>query len=325
MRRREFIAGVSSSLGLAAARAQTGAPMPRLAVLTRGTRSADALAGLRAALEVLGWREGQNIRIDIRPSSEAAGPAEVDAVASELVSLKPDVILAHTTPVVAALRKQTTTIPIVFVSVNDPVGSGFAASLAHPGGNVTGFANYEPAVLGKMTELLKEIFPRLGRLSVMYNVNVAGASSWREPMAAAARAYSIELANAPVRDEDEIENTIASIGKDPTGGLLILADPFLGLRADLIVSSVARHKVPTIYPFRFFVDAGGLVCYGNNLVEQWRQAASYIDRILKGANPADLPVQLPTKFDFAINLRTANALGVTIPHSLLISADEVIE
>jgi putative tryptophan/tyrosine transport system substrate-binding protein len=331
MRRRAFIAGAALTLGLAKAHAQSSASLPRLAWLTTN-RSQLTGSPFIDALGKLGWTEGKTIKIERRyAGDEADRAATLEARAKEIVALKPDVIFTGTSPAVDAIRRETKTIPIVFVGVNNPLAAGFVSSLAHPGGNITGFANIEPSAFGKMIALLKEIVPRIRTVAFIYsNKFIAGnfTRDWiisREATDAAANAHSIELIDTPVGNEQEIEQAFKKLGEDPTAAVIILADGYFVGRRNLIVTSAARYRVPTIYPFSLFASAGGLMSYGNNLDEQLRQAAGYVDRILRGAIAADLPVQMPTKYEFVINLKAAKALGVDFPPSLLSSADEVIE
>ena len=328
MRRREFIGlVVAAAAWPMAVRAQQGIRMPRLAVLHQG-RKGGLLGSWEAftdALRQLGWSDGNNIQIDQRWAANDV--AQVHVLATELVSLKPDIIFAVNTLVVAALQHETRTIPIVFVSVTDPVASGFVASLSRPGGNITGFSNFEPTLVGKYIEILKEIAPGMAAASDMFNpdTNPAHLSSVHPVLEEAARHYAVELIPAPVRNDADIERVISSLGDRATTGLIIAGEPFLNMRLDLITSLTTRYRVVSICPFRLFVERGCLISYGNDLVEQYGKAAGYIDRILKGANPADLPVQAPTKFQMVINLRTAKAMRLTVPPTLLARADEVIE
>ena len=331
MKRRDFIVGTALTLCLDIARAQSSASLPRLAWLTTN-RSQLTGSPFIDALEKLGWSDGKNIQIERRyAGDEADRAATLEARAKEIVALKPDVIFTGTSPAVDALRRETKTIPIVFVGVNNPLAAGFVSSLAHPGGNITGFANIEPSAFGKMIALLKEVVPRIRTVAFIYSNKFIGGSftrDWiisRDATDAAAKAHSIKITDTPVGNELEIENAFEKIGNDPTAAVIILADGyFVGLR-NFIVTSAARYRVPTIYPFSLFASAGGLMSYGNNLDEQLRQAAGYVDRILRGAVAADLPVQMPIKYEFVINLKAADALGIDFPPSLLSSADEVIE
>jgi putative tryptophan/tyrosine transport system substrate-binding protein len=251
----------------------------------------------------------------------------MDALAKELISLQSDVIVAQTTQVVAALQRQTKTIPIVFIAVADPEGSGFAASLPHPGGNVTGFINIEASLSGKWIETLKDIVPNFSRAVLMFNPGTAPVSYFLPPFEAAARTSAIEPIAAPVRTVADTEHLFASLGDNPKTGVVLMPDSFTGKRSnlDLVVSLAASYRVPTVYPYRYMVAAGGLISYGVDPVDLFRRTPTYVDRILKGANPAELPIQLPTKFEMAINLKTARLLGLDIPATLLGRADEVIE
>jgi putative ABC transport system substrate-binding protein len=332
MRRREFIASLG---GIAAwplaARAQQGNRVSRVGVLRVGTGDSPlasaTLAAFKKAIQGLGWTDGTNIRIDYRMASPN-DVAQIPVIARELLGLKPDVILAHTQLAVTAFQRETKNIPIVFVAITDPVASGFVQSLSHPGGNITGFSNFEPTLVGKYIEILKEIMPGMTGVSEMFYADNPDRFRITHPLLeAAARHHAVELITAPVRNDSDIDRVISGLGDNPTKGLIVAGEPFFGTRhnLDLIVSLTTRYRVPTVYSFRFLVEAGGLISYGNDLVEQYRQAAAYIDRLLKGANPADLPVQAPTKFEMVINLKTAKAMGLTIPPTLLARADEVIE
>jgi putative tryptophan/tyrosine transport system substrate-binding protein len=301
--------------------------MPRLGVLVQGQKG-QLLGNWEAftdALQRLGWSDGKNIQIEYRFGEN--DPVKIHDFAAELVSLKPDIIFAVNTLVVAELHHETKTIPIVFVSVTDPVASGFVASLSHPGGNITGFSNFEPTLVGKHIELLREIMPGITAVSDMFNpdANPAHVTSVYPVLEAAARHHAVELIPAPVRNDADIERVISSFGDRPTTGLIVAGEPFLNVRLDLITSLTTRYRVVSVCPFRYFVERGCLISYGSDLIEQYGKAATYIDRILKGANSADLPVQAPTKFEMVINLKTAKAMGLTIPPLMLARADEVIE
>ena len=311
-----------------AVRAQQSARMRLIGVLmgyAENDRTAQSeLAAFWAALAKLGWAEGKNLRIELRWS---AGDADrIRALAKELVDLRPDSILGQTTPVTGALARETRSIPIVFVAVSDPIASGFAASLAHPGGNVTGFAENESAMGGKWVELLKEIAPRTVRMALLFNPGTPPPLKVYMPsIQAAASSFAIQAIAAPVHASDEIEGIIATQARDPGGGLIVMPNAFNVVNRELIIALAARYGVPAIYFNRFFTDSGGLISYGADRPEQVRQAAGYIDRILKGAKPADLPIQQPTKFEFIINAKTAKELGLDVPLHLQRSADEVIE
>jgi putative ABC transport system substrate-binding protein len=329
MRRRQFIALLGGAvMWPLAVRAQQSARMRLIGVLmgyAENDRTAQSeLAAFWAALAKLGWTEGKNLRIELRWS---AGDADrIRALAKELVDLRPDAILGQTTPVTGALARETRSIPIVFVAVSDPIASGFAASLAHPGGNVIGFAENESAMGGKWVELLKEIAPRTVRMALLFNPGTPPPLKVYMPsIQAAASSFAIQAIAAPVHASDEIEGIIATQARDPGGGLIVMPNAFNVVNRELIIALTARYGVPAIYFNRFFTDSGGFISYGADRPEQVRQAADYIDRILKGAKPADLPIQQPTKFEFIINAKTAKELGLDVPLHLQRSADEVIE
>jgi len=331
VRRRDFIKVVAGSAAAwpLVARAQQPDRMRLIGVLMGYPESDQAaqswLAAFRGALPKLGWTEGSNLRIELRWS--ANDPARMRTLAKELVDLRPNAILGATTPVVAALARETKTISIVFVGVSDPIGSGFAANLAHPGGNITGFqANGDPALGGKWVEQLKEIAPRTVRVALLFNPATTVPIQYFMPsIQTAASSFAVQVSAAPVHAKDEIEGVIAAQGRDPEGGLIVMPDVSNDVNRELIIALAARYRVPAIYFNRFFSELGGLISYGDVRSEQFRLAAGYIDRILKGEKPADLPVQVPTKFELVINLKTAKALGLTIPPSVLAPADEAIE
>jgi putative ABC transport system substrate-binding protein len=278
----------------------------------------------RQGLETLGWTENRNLQIEHRFSD--GDLSRIQAYTAELVSSAPDLIVASSTPVVAALKQATRTIPIVFSVVNDPLGQGFVASLAHPGGNITGFTFVEFTMVGKWLEMLKEIAPSVRRVTLIFNPQTAPHYHiyLREFGAIPAR-LAAELAAAPVHDEAELEAAVAALAREPAGGLIAAPDPFINTRRQLIMASAKRYGLPAIYGFRHYVTEGALMSYGPDTADIVRRSASYVDRILKGEKPADLPVQAPTQYELAINLQTAKALGLTIPSSLLARADEVIE
>jgi putative ABC transport system substrate-binding protein len=331
MRRREFIAGIAGSAAAwpLVARAQQPDEVRRIGVLVN-TAADDpegqtSVAAFKQALQQLGWSENHNLRIDYRG---AAGDAErIQMFAKELVTLQPHVILARSTPVTAAFLKQTRIIPIVFTVVSDPVGEHFVESLARPGGNATGFTNVEFSLTGKWLELLKEVAPGIKRVAFIFNPKLApgGGSYYTRLIEASAPAFAVVPTVAPVRDATEIERTIGEFVREPNGGLVVLPDATTLVHRGLIVALAARHRVPAIYAFRTTVVDGGLISYGIDVVDQFRRAAGYVDRILKGAKPAELPVQLPAKFVMAINLKTAKALGLDVPLLLQQRADEIIE
>jgi putative tryptophan/tyrosine transport system substrate-binding protein len=330
VRRREFITLLGgAAVWPLAARAQQTDRMRRIGVLM-GTAEDDQqtrpfLQAFKEGLQELGWIEGRNIQVDYR-----FGASDIDRMqrfAKELVNSQPDLIIGHSTPGTAALARETKTIPIVFVVVSDPVGSGFVASLSHPGRNMTGFVNIEASMGGKWVEFLKDVSPRLARAAFIYNPDTAPHSYYLGPFEAAARSLGVEPMPSPVRRDDDIEALIKGLGEKPDSGLVVMTDTFTStLRVyNLIISLAARHRVPTIYPYRYMAAAGGLLSYGTDNADLFRRTPTYIDRVLKGAKPAELPVQLPTKFEFVVNLKTAQALGIDVPLKLRAFADEVIE
>ncbi len=312
-----------------AANAQQPERMRRIGVLmayAESDREGQAwVAAFWEGLQKLGWTEGRNTRIDTRWTTPADAESR-QRFAKELVALRPDVILSHTTPTTAALLQQTRTIPIIFATVSDPVGSGFVASFPQPGGNVTGFTLIEPTMAGKWVELLKEIAPRVNRVAFLFNSATATyADYFLKPFKAAARSFAVEAIAASVRDSSELESVVAAQAREPNGGLIVMPDSFTDTHRLEITSLAARYHLPAVYAYRFFTKLGGLLSYGNDLVDQYRRAAVYADRILKGAEPSELPVQVPVKFELVINLKTAKALGIDVPATLLGRADEVIE
>jgi putative tryptophan/tyrosine transport system substrate-binding protein len=272
------------------------------------------------ALAGLGWTDGRNVRMDLRYGDDIN---RMRALAQELVGLQPDIILAASTPVTAAVQRETRTIPIVFVG--DPVASGVVARLDRPSRNITGFVNFEATLGGKWLELLSEIAPGLKRAAIMFNPDTAPASAYMPSFETAARSLKIELVTKLVHSDAEIEEAIIDLGHEPGGGLVVMTDVFTAVHRAPIILAAARNKVPAVYTQSFLARDGGLLSYGADAVDQWRRAASYVDRILRGAMPAELPVQLPTKFEMVVNLKTAKALGLTIPETLLATADEVIQ
>jgi putative ABC transport system substrate-binding protein len=308
-------------------RAQTGERVRRIGVLTNPPENdpedRQRMAAFQQALEKLGWREGDNLRIDYRRSLGKADNARRFAV--ELVALAPDVILATGSSSTGPLLEATRTVPVVFVFVPDPVGAGFVGSLARPGGNATGFSQFEYAVGGKWLGLLKEIAPRVTRVGVLRDVAIAAGAAQFGVIQAAAASLQIESSPIGLRDADEIERGIATFARGSNGGLIVTASPSTQLYRELIITLAARYQLPAVYFAPTFVREGGLISYGPDLIEQFRQAAGYVDRILKGEKPADLPVQAPTKYELAINLKTAKALGLEPPAAVLARASEVIE
>jgi len=328
MRRREFI----TLLGGAAAwplqaRAQQGERMRRLAVLM-GTGADDAIgqARLAAFLQGLGqldWMVGRNVRIDVRWT--AADADHTRGYAAELVALAPDVILASTGSVVGPLRRLTRTVPIVFTETADPVGAGFVETLARPGGNVTGFLSFEYGLSGKWLELLKQIAPPVTRVAVLRDAALPSGTGQWGAIQSVAPSFGVELRATDVYDTGEIERTITAFARTPNGGMILTASAFSLAHRNLLITLAARHKLPAVYFQRGFVVEGGLASYGANTIDMHRSAATYVDRILKGDKPADLPVQAPTKYELVVNLKTAKALGLDVPPTLLARADEVIE
>jgi putative tryptophan/tyrosine transport system substrate-binding protein len=330
VKRREFITllGSAAASWPLAARAQQGGPVRLIGVLMSFVESDPAgqvgVAAFRGALAKLGWTEGSDLRIELRWG--AADPDRLRTLAKELVELRPDAIVGGSTAVIVALARETRTIPIVFTVVADPIGSGFAASLAHPGGNITGFAAVDSAMGGKWLELLKEIAPRTERVALLFNPSTAVPVQFFMPsIQAAASSFAVQASAAPVRAKDEIEGVIAAQARSPGGGLIVMPDAFNTTNRYLIIGLAARYGVPASYAQDIFAQSGGLIAYSSVRTEAYRQAAGYIDRILKGAKPADLPVQGPTKFELLINMKTAKALGLEVPVKLLALADEVIE
>jgi putative ABC transport system substrate-binding protein len=326
MRRREFIGLVGGAAAWSVvARAQQLNRKPRVAVLLSGSARENQknLAVFAKAMQRLGRTDGENIQIDYRWTENDV--ARLEPLAKELIDLQPDVVLAGTTQVVAALQRETKTIPIVFVGVGEPLGSGFVQSFARPGGNITGFTN-EPSSVGKWIEFLKELIPTANRIVAMLSPNTEIIFSHLRPrLEGAARSRELEFVAATVQNEEDIEHLITSLSGSATTGLIVTADPFLYQHRELIYSLAIRNRIPTLCSFRTDAVAGGLISYGNKPIVQFEQAPVYIDRILKGENPADLPVQAPTEFEMVINLKTAKAMGLNIPPALLARADEVIE
>jgi putative tryptophan/tyrosine transport system substrate-binding protein len=329
IRRRDvmvLLGGAAAAWPLAA-RAQQREKMRRVGVLMGMTaddpESQVRLAAFAQGLQQLGWSVGQNLQIDYR---WGGGNAELMRKnATELIALAPDIILAHSSTALTPLLQATRTIPIVFTTVADPVGAGYVDSLARPGGNVTGFSNFEYTIGGKWLELLKEIAPRVTRVAVFRESAIAAGPGQFGAIQAAAPAIGVEVLPIDVRNADEIERAVTPFAQSSNNGLIVTAGPGSALHRDLIITLAARHKLPAVYPYRYVVAAGGLLSYGPDFADQFRRAASYIDRILKGEKPADLPVQAPTKYELVINLKTAKALGLEVPPTLLARADEVIE
>jgi putative tryptophan/tyrosine transport system substrate-binding protein len=329
MRRREFIRLLGGAVAWPfVARAQQPERIRRIGVLMpfaeNDPQTQTWLTAFQQGLQELGWTAGRNVRFEYRFAGP--DPASMRTHAVELVTLAPDVILAASPPVLAALQHETRTIPIVFVNVADPVGADLVQSLARPGGNMTGFTDFEFAIVGKWLELLKEIAPSITRVAViMAPEHVTNAALLRS-IEAVAPSFGVHLTPARVRDAGEIERGINVFARESNGGLIVLPNPVtVGVPSKEIISLAARHRLPAVYPFRFLVTNGGLISYGPDIIDQYRRTASYVDRILKGEKPADLPVQAPTKYELAINLKTAKSLGLDVPVHLQQIADEVIE
>jgi putative ABC transport system substrate-binding protein len=327
--RRTVFASIAAALlpGPLAAQAPTQGGIRRLGVLMT-TLASDPTGQARAAafvqgLGALGWKEGGNLHIDWRWGG--GDPSLFERYAAELVALGPEVLMANARSSVAALRRETSTIPIVFVNVGGPVEQGFVESVARPGGNVTGFANFDPPMAGKWLEMLTQIAPPVARVAILYNPVVFPGKWMLQSIEEAARSLAVAVRAMPVNDDAELEAMMAGLAREEHAGVLVLPDPFTGGHRDAIIALAARHRLPAVYPFRFFIASGGLMSYGPDIEDIYRRSAAYVDRILKGTKPSELPVQYPTKFELVINLRTAKALGVTIPQLLLATADEVIE
>jgi putative ABC transport system substrate-binding protein len=327
MKRREFM----TLLGGAAAwpldaRAQQGDRMRRVGVLMAGDDDPvwkTRLSAFTQALADLNWTDGRNVRMDVR-----WGRADINrirALAAELVGLQPDIILANGTPETVALQRETRTIPIVFATVGDPVASGLVPRLDRPGGNITGFGYLEASLGGKWLELLSEIAPGLTRAAIMFNPDTAPASAYMPSLETAARSLKVVPIITSVHSDVEIETAIIALGREPGGGLVVMGDVFTVVHRAPIILAAARNNIPAVYTASYFARDGGSLSYGVDQVDLFRRAATYVDRILRGAKPSELPVQLPTKFEMAVNLKTAKALGLAVPPSIRLRADEVIE
>ena len=329
MRRRDFIKGIvgSATAWPLAARAQQSERVRRIGVfMARSANDQEGQAFVAAflqGLQELGWSDGRNAIVDIRWS--AGNSADARKYAAELVALAPDVILAQSSNAVASLQQVTSTVPIVFVLVADPVGAGYVDSLARPGGNITGFTVFEYSMSGKWLQLLKEIAPGVTRVAVLRDPSIAAGPAQFAAIQTVAPSLGVELRPVDVRDEGEIERAIATFAQNPNSGLIVTGSPLAVSHRDLIIALATRHRLPAVYFNRFWAAAGGLISYGPDLLDPFRRAAGYVDRILKGEKPADMPVQAPTKYELVVNLKTAKALGLTIPPSVLARADEVIE
>jgi putative tryptophan/tyrosine transport system substrate-binding protein len=327
MRRRDFMTGIAGS---AAAWPLTARAQPerirRVGVLMNTADDLEGhsrVAAFVQGLQELGWSDARNVHFDIRWA--LGEPDRLHKSAAELVASAPDALLANTTPAVATLQQATTTVPIVFVGLIDPVGAGIVASLARPGGNTTGFALFEYGISGKWLALLKEIAPGVTRAAVLRDAATAAGTGQLGAIQAVAPSLGIELSPIALHDASAIERDIAAFARGIDRGLIVTAGPFGAVHYNLITALAAQHRLPAVYPFRYFVDSGGLISYGPDQLSQYEPAAGYVDRILRGAKPADLPVQAPTKYELVINLKTAKALGLTVPPILLARADAVIE
>jgi putative tryptophan/tyrosine transport system substrate-binding protein len=329
VKRREFITmlGGAAVAWPVVARAQQPEKMRRIGVLMnlaeRDPEGQARIGALREGLAKLGWTEGRELQIEYRWF--AGDPDRARAYAAELVKLKPEVIFAGATPSVAALQRETRSVPIVFAQVADPVGAGFVASLARPGGNITGFASFEYAIAAKWLELLKQVAPQVTRVAVIYDPTNPETKEYLPVIEAAARSFGVQVSISVVRNAAEIERAIEEFAREPNGGLLPLPSPLMVVHRDLIISLAVRHRLPNVFAYRFYPIGGGLASYGIDNIDLYRRAASYVERILKGEKPGDLPVQQAAKFELVINLKTAKALGLDPPISLLARTDEVIE
>jgi putative tryptophan/tyrosine transport system substrate-binding protein len=329
VKRRQFISllgGAVAAMPVAASAQQTER-MRRIGMLSTQAEADPEiqarLDGFRHGLQALGWVEGRNLHIDYRFADGRAD--RVQPLAKELIALKPELIFAQGTPAVAVLQRESRTLPVVFVNVSDPIGSGFVASLARPGGNLTGVLQYEASITGKWLAMLKEISPRLVRAALVANPKTTPFPYFQRAALALAPSLAIEVVASPVQDASDIERAIESFARVPNGGLVLPPDGTTGAHRDLIVGLAARHRLPAVYSMRIFVEDGGLMSYGADQADMFRQAAGYVDRILRGADPADLPVQVPVKYETILNLKTAKALDLAVPPALLVAADKVIE
>jgi len=330
MERRAFLAllGAGSMMRVMPSYAQQGKKLRTVGVLiglSNDQETKARTAAIEQGLAKKGWVAGQNLRLEYRFAG--GDDARMLSLAKELISIEPDVIIGHSTPVVAALHQVTQKIPIVFVVVGDPLGSGFVASIARPGGNITGFTVLQVTMTGKYLSIFREINPRINRVALMYNPESVpfGGAPYMPAFTESAKEFHVRPIAAVVRTREDVETAMDELGADPNGALIILPGNFTTLHRGLIISLAAQLKIPTIYPYRYFAEAGGLLSYGVDVLDLFRRAPDYVDRILRGANPADLPVQAPRKFELVINLRTARALGLTVPRILLAGADGLIE
>jgi putative ABC transport system substrate-binding protein len=329
MHRREFITLISGAvaIGPLTAHAQQPDRKRRIGVLM-GIADSDPEAKPRVeafqkGLQDLGWTEGHNVHLDYRWT--AGDPDRTVLFAKEIFDLKPDIILVHSSPAVAALRQLTSKIPLVFVLIADPIGSGFVESLSHPGGNVTGFMNAEATMAGKWLGLIMEVAPKIERVALIYNPRTSPYHSYLREFDATARQFGVQAVPTPVLDAAELEGALKKLGQEPNSAFFVVPDVFVQVHRALIIKLAEEYRLPAIYPYRFFPTSGGLLSYGFDTVIAFRQAASYVDRIMKGTLPADLPVQAPATFHMVVNLKAARAIGLTIPESFLVRADEVID
>ena len=327
MKRREFIGLIAGAAAWPLAARAQGERTRRVGVLTAlDDRDPEVKAWLKAfedRLQTLGWQRDRNIRIEYR---SARGDAQrLESQAAELVGMAPDVMFAVATPALVPLQRQTRSVPVVFVQVSDPVKLGFIANLARPGGNMTGFANFEHPIGGKWLELLKDTAPGRNRVAVLVDPDNPSQTAYLQAVESAAPAFGVQLIRADVRDAAEIETAIVAFAQQPNGALLVAPNAVTIAQRDFIIALAARHGLPAVYPYRFFAASGGFISYGIDLADGYRQAAGYIDRILRGAKPGELPVQLSSKFELVVNLKAAKALGLSIPEAFLQHADEVIE
>jgi putative tryptophan/tyrosine transport system substrate-binding protein len=328
VKRRTFIAGlVSAAAWPVMARAQPGHRVRRIGVLMQLNEndplSKSIVSAFTQALADLGWTDDRNVRINLRWANGDIN--QMGALARELVGLHPDIIVPYGTPATAAVQGETRTIPIVFASVADPVASGIVARLDRPSGNITGFGILEPSLGGKWLELLAEIAPGLNRVAIIFNPDTSTASAFMPSLETAARSLKVVPTIVSVHSDGEIETAIIALAREPRSGLVVMPDAFTDVHREPIISAAARNNVPAVYHLSSFARDGGLLSYGTDRVDSFRRAATYVDRILRGAKPSDLPVQFPTKFEMVLNLKTAKALGLTVPQSILLRADEVIE
>ena len=326
--RREFItlAGGAAAWPLGAVAQQPAMPVIGFLMMyaESDTRGQSFAAAFRDGLNELGWTEGRNVQLEYRWATSE--PERIERSAKELVVSQPALILSSSAPTTATLLKQTRSIPIIFGNLADPVGSGFVQSLSKPGGNVTGFINVEPAMTGTWLELLKTVAPRVTHVAAVFNPDAAPyIPSYLDAFKAVAASFAVEATAAPVRDRSELETTIAAQAREPNGGLMVMPDGFMFAFQAEVISLAARYRIPATYFFRSFAEQGGLLSYANDIVDNYRRAATYADRILKGEKPNALPVQSPVKFELVINRKTANALGLEIPPTVLARADEVID